>query len=321
MNLKNTYKKVYNEIKKYDTIYVARHIGPDPDAIASQISLRDSIISTFPNKKVYAIGISVSKYKYFGKLDNIERYDYENSLIIIVDTPDKKRVDVVGFENFKNIIKIDHHPLIDDFGGLELIDTSSSSAAQVIMNLISNTKLIMNKSIASNIFMGIVSDSNRFLFDCTSSKTIIEVGYLIEKYKIDIQELYKKLYAKPLSELRLMGYIASNIKVTKNKFAYINIENDIIKSFGADASSASNMINDFNNINEIICWMFITRDEKNDIFKIHMRSRGPVINEVAMKYNGGGHKLASGARIKEKEKIDELTSELDDLCRHYIEKN
>ncbi len=317
----NIYKKIYDKIKKHNLIYVARHIGPDPDAIASQTALRDSIKLTFPQKEVYAIGISVAKYKYFGKLDNVNNLDYEKSLIIVVDTPDKRRVDVNEFGKFKNVIKIDHHPLIDDFGGIELIDLNTSSAAQVILDLIENTKLLMDKNIAGNLFMGIISDSNRFLFDCTTYDTLLVMGNLTKKYKLDMQELYRKLYAKPLSELRLMGYIASNIKVTKNKFAYINIENDIIKSFGADASSASNMINDFNNVNEIICWIFITKDEKNDIFKVNIRSRGPVINEIAMKYNGGGHRLASGARIKEKEKIEELINELDNLCKNYLNEN
>lgn len=147
------------------------------------------------------------------------------------------------------------------------------------------------------------------------------VGELLEKYKIDFQKLYNRLYSKPLSELRLMGYIASNIRVTKNNFAYIHLDGDIIKSLGADVASASNMINDLNNVNEIICWMFSSRDEKNDMFRINIRSRGPVINELAMKYNGGGHKLASGIRTQDKAVIDIIIKELDNLCKEYTEKN
>ena len=51
--------QIYKKIKKYNNIVLARHISPDPDAIASQISLRDSIRATFPNKKVLAVGLSV----------------------------------------------------------------------------------------------------------------------------------------------------------------------------------------------------------------------------------------------------------------------
>ena len=37
------------------------------------------------------------------------------------------------------------------------------------------------------------------------------------------------------------------------------------------------------------------------MYKVNIRSRGPVINEVALKFNGGGHKFASGARLKDRD--------------------
>ena len=63
-------------------------------------------------------------------------------------------------------------------------------------------------------------------------------------------------YFKLINEIRLMGHIASTIKVNKYGFAYIELDEDILNSLGADASAASNMINDFNNINETsgLCW-------------------------------------------------------------------
>ena len=104
-----------------------------------------------------------------------------------------------------------------------------------------------------------------------------------------------------------------------NAFA-VGWEN-IINSLKADVSSASNMINEFNNIDEILVWMFISRDEKNDMFRINIRSRGPYVNEVAAKYNGGGHNFASGVRTKNREDIESLEEDLDELCKKYIDDN
>ena len=53
------FRKIYKAIKKYDNIVIARHIGVDPDAMASQIGLRDAILETFPKKNVYAVGLSL----------------------------------------------------------------------------------------------------------------------------------------------------------------------------------------------------------------------------------------------------------------------
>lgn len=317
--MSDIYKSIYNEIKKYKKIYIARHIGPDPDAFGSQMALKESIKLTFPSKEVYAVGTTVSRFKYFGKVDKVNNYDYDTSLLIVVDTPDNKRVDIDNFLSFKNIVKIDHHPKVDTFGKVELIDDTASSASELVLEIINNTKLKINDNIASNLFIGIVSDTNRFLFS-TSDKTFSLVSNLIHKNKLDIDKLYKQVYSKPLSEIRLMGYIASSLKVDKNGFAYIELDEDIINSFGADISSASNMINDFNNINEVIVWVFVSHDSKNNLYRVNIRSRGPVINEIASKYHGGGHKFASGVRTESHEDIENLINDLKKLCKEYSEK-
>ena len=77
------FKKIYKEIKKYNTIVIARHIGVDPDALASQLALKESIKLTFPSKNIYAVGNGSSKFSYMGKLDKLE--DYDNFWNIIED--------------------------------------------------------------------------------------------------------------------------------------------------------------------------------------------------------------------------------------------
>lgn len=315
--MNSVFKAIYNEIKKYKKIYIARHIGPDPDAYGSQIGLRDSIKLTFPDKEVYAVGSTVSRFKFMGKLDKVNKYDYDNSLLIVVDTPDNKRVDIDEFALFKKVIKIDHHPLVDKFGEIEYISETSSSASELVLNVIENTKLKMNKDVATALFTGIVSDTNRFLFN-TNENTFNAVSLLIKKYKLDTEKIYSQIYSKPLCEMRLMGYIASTLKVDKNGFAYIYVEDDILSSLGADNSAPSNMINDFNNIKEILVWTFISKDDKTNQYRVNIRSRGPIINEIASKYNGGGHKFASGVRTTSKEDVDNLLKDLSNACKDFI---
>ena len=113
------YKELIKKIKEYDEIVIARHIGVDPDALCSQLALRDSIRLTYPEKKVSAIGTGSSKYLTVGKLDKISKV--ENALLIVCDTPDKKRVDSVNFDDYEECIKIDHHPFVEKFGDLEIL--------------------------------------------------------------------------------------------------------------------------------------------------------------------------------------------------------
>jgi len=299
---------------------IARHVGPDPDALGSQLGLKDIIMEHFPNKKVYAIGAPTARFKSMGKLDKINDEICSKSLLIALDTPDKKRVDGAKTENFLYTMKIDHHPFIEKYCDFELVDDKSSSTCELLINLCNDTKLEVPKEAASKIFMGIVADTNRFLFINGKSQTLKLVGELVEQHDLNITELYHRLYIRPLNEVNLQGYISQNLEVTDNGLAYIKLDKDIINKYKADAASAGNMVNEFNYINGINVWIAFSEDVKNNNIRATIRSRGPAINDVAVKYNGGGHKLASGARLLDWEMVDLLIKDYDNLCKEYNKK-
>ena len=312
------YSSIFEEIKKYDKIVIARHIGVDPDALASQVALRDAIRLTFPNKQVYAVGNSSSKFGYFPKLDRMP--SELDGLLIIVDTPDKKRVDIQDMSNFAKTIKIDHHPWIETYCDIEYIDDKASSASEIILDFINETELLMDEEIAEVLFMGIVSDTNRFLFS-TTSKTLLIVSNLLRDYSLDVPKLYENIFLRPLKEIRLQGYIEQHMEVTENGLAHIMITNQIISELGVDSGSAGNLVNNLNNISEVLVWVMISEDVKNGIYKFNIRSRGPVVNSIAERYNGGGHKFAAGARVTDRELVDKLLKELDEICLDYKNMN
>lgn len=315
-------KEIYNKIKKNDKIVIARHIGADPDALGSTIGLKEIILNTFPKKKVSVIGIYSSKFKYMGKLDKLDESEIGESLLIVCDTPDTRRIDgVKDVTKFKDVIKIDHHPEIDYFASTTWVDDTESSVCQMIMELTYATKLKMCKSAAEKLFMGLVSDTNRFLFYYTTPNTMRIVSKLIDDTKIDFTSLYDDLYARPLAEVRLQGYMAENMTVTENGFAYIKLTDEVIRSFNADPASSGNLVNSFNNINEVLVWVTFSEDIKQKQIRVNARSRGPVINKTLEKYNGGGHKFSSGAKLKSFEEADALIKDLDELCKNYKKEN
>ena len=309
------FREIYKKIEEYDTIVIARHIGVDPDALASQLALRDAIKLTFPNKKVSAIGTGSAKFYNVGRLDKLEKV--ENALLIVLDTPDQKRVDSVDFSSFSYMIKIDHHPFVENFCDLEYIEDTASSTAEIIMNFIMSVDLKCDENIASTLYLGLASDSNRFLFDSCTSKTFGLVSIFLEKYNFELSEVYKKLYLRPMNEVRLEGYIALNMNVTENGLGYIQITNEVLNQLEVDSASAGNMINNFNFIKEVLVWATITEDVKNDQIRVSIRSRGPEINEVAERFNGGGHKFASGAKLKSFDDAMQLMKELDECLIEY----
>lgn len=317
--MNNKYKRIYKLIKKYKTIVITRHIGPDPDALGSQLGLKEAIQNKFPNKNVYAIGTPASTFKYLGQLDKFNDDMYEDSLLIVLDTPDLKRVDGVIPSKFKESVKIDHHPFVEQYCTYEYIDDTASSASQIVLELIYKTPFKMTESIAEKVFTGIVADTNRFLFKYTTPKTFDLVSKMIKDTKLDFSGLYESLYLRPIKEIRFQGFIADNMIVTENGFGYMKITDDMLKKYNVDAATAGNMVNNFNYINEVVAWAIFSEDKNNDVIRGSIRSRGPIINETAAKFGGGGHVFASGVRLKTEEDTDGLIEALDEVCRNYKE--
>ena len=166
---------------------------------------------------------------------------YENSLLIVLDTPNLKRIDGVDISKFEYKIKIDHHPFIEKFADIELIDESASSASQLVIELIENTKLKLNKESAEKLFIGVVGDTNRFLYYYTTAKTFELTAYLFRETNIDFTKLYENMYLRSLHDLRFQSYVINNITLTENGLGYLKIDQDVLDEYGVDAATASNV--------------------------------------------------------------------------------
>ena len=314
------FKDILKLIKKYNNIVIARHIGADPDALGSQFALKEVIKENFKEKNVYAVGSTASKFRFMGILDKPDDIDLSETLLIVLDTPDKKRIEgIEDLSEYGCIVKIDHHPFVEKYADVEYIE-ECSSASQLIFKFILDSKLKMTQKIAENIYLGIVGDTDRFLHDYTTNETVELVSKLLNMTNIDFTSLYSSLYSRPINEVKLQGYIYQNLELTDNHVAYIKLTDEVLKKFGVDSAAAGNMINDLKYVNEILVWVFFSEDTKMEIIKANIRSRGPVINITASKYGGGGHKYASGARLKTWTDADNLIKDLDEIASTYSTK-
>lgn len=315
----NIYKKIYKEIKKHNKIVLARHIGPDPDALGSTLGLKEIILNTFPKKQVYAVGTPAAKHKYIGQLDTFDESMYDDSLLIVLDTPDIKRVDGLDPTRFKRKIKIDHHPTVDKYCDIECVDDEASSASQLVMELAFNTPLKINQKAAEKLYIGLISDTNRFLYSYTTDKTFLLVSRLLKETKIDITSIYKNMYLMSIKEKRLQAYVIQNINLSDNKLGYLIINQEKLDELDTDASTMTNIVNFLNYTEEMLVWVICAYDKNIESIRASIRSRGPVINTVASHFNGGGHVCASGARLKDFDEANMLIKELDKVCEDYNE--
>jgi phosphoesterase RecJ-like protein len=213
----------------------------------------------------------------------------------------------------KYIIKIDHHIYKESYGDIAIVDTEYESCAGLVADIIFKMKLKMTESAAKALYTGIVTDSGRFRYESTTSRTFLTAAKLLET-KFNMTEVYNNLYSDDLETVRLRANFVLRFQLTKNNVAYIKTTKEDLRNLGIDFYSVSRtMVNTMAGIKGIDIWVNFTEDEENNVVVAEIRSNKYNINTIATKYGGGGHKGASGASLKSFEEADQMLEDLDNL--------
>lgn len=311
-------RQIIDKIEQYDKIVLHRHVRPDPDAYGSQIGLKKLIEINYPEKSVYAVGEHDESLSFLAHPDEIEETIYHGALVIVVDTANTERIDDGRYSKGDFLIKIDHHPNEDPYGDLLWVDTNASSVSEMIYELYAEGQVYkgwqLSDAAARMIFAGIVGDTGRFLYPSATVNTFEVAGQLI-RYNFDRNQLFNGMYEKEPNLLQLQGYLYQNFEMDENGAAHIKLTKEILDKFNVTPSETSALVGSLSNIKGVRAWVILV-EEKNQI-RVRLRSKGPIINQLARKYHGGGHPLASGATAYSWEEADRIISDLKELCREY----
>lgn len=307
-------QRIIEKIEAYDYIAIYRHVNPDFDAFGSQFGIYDMIKTTYPNKKVYVCGDFSSDLVEKYTVDfNDSAVDYNNEVLgIVLDTANCERIDDNNYLKCKEIIKIDHHIVVDSYGDLNYEDSTASSASQLVAQLFKdNSVLKISKEGAAALYLGIIGDTSRFLFKSTDARTF-EVASTLLQTGIDITEIYNRIYLRKAKELEVNKFILNNYKFDGG-VAYYVLKDIDLKSLKISRERGSDFVNILSGIEEYKVWMAVTENVVDNNWRISIRSRDITVNELAQKYNGGGHALASGAKLDNLEMLPKLIEDLKEL--------
>ena len=305
---------ILETIKQYDTIILHRHVRPDPDAYGSQCGLAHILKASFPEKKIYMVGKEEESLHFMQRLDSIEDHVYSGALAIICDTANQERICDQRYTLADKVIKIDHHPNDDAYGDLVWVNTNASSTSEMIYEfyLFGQDKgLQLNDEAARLLYGGIVGDTGRFLYPSTTETTFKYAGELIH-YNFSRTDLYNGIYDLGVNVVHLNGYILQHFELLASGVAKVVITKEILEKFNVKVSDASLLVSALGSVKGIKAWAFFIEEENT--IRVRLRSKGPVINTVAKKFNGGGHPLASGASIYSWDEVNLVMAELEKVC-------
>ncbi len=316
-------KQILDKIKEYKKIFLFRHIRNDGDCVGATKGLKRIIELTYPDKSVYLIDDDHSEYlEFLGPDDSaVDACEYADALGIVVDTASEKRISNKNYTLCRELIKIDHHIPLEDYGDIMWVEEHRSSACEMIADfyITFSNQLKIDKLAATYIYTGMVTDSGRLKYEGVNGETLRCAAALLDQ-EIDTETLYAHLYLDSFGYLKFKAEIYRRMQITENGVAYIYIDKAIQQEFGLTLEQASSCVSALDSIRDCLVWMaFIENDDADHSIRVRLRSRFVAINPIAEKYNGGGHAMASGATVYSWEEARQLISDADAHVKNYKE--
>ncbi|MGM9642642.1 MAG: bifunctional oligoribonuclease/PAP phosphatase NrnA [Eubacteriales bacterium] len=314
---------VLDKIKKYDRIFLFRHIRPDGDCIGATKGLREILRLSYPEKEVEIADWQKCDYLAFlgHDVNEIEQSRFDGALAIVLDTGTAERVSNQNFRLCREVVKIDHHIPVDPYGDIMWVEENASSCCEMIARFWGEFRdeLKLSAQAATYIYTGMVTDSGRFRFRSVSPDTMRAAALMLEA-GVDTDRLYANLYIDDYEQLKFKAHVYKNMKRTENGVAYIHVTAKMQEQFSLTAEQASACVSYMDSIRGSLIWIAFI-DSSDGTIRVRLRSRFVTVNDIAEKYRGGGHDCASGATLLRKSEIKKLLADADAKLKDYKENN
>lgn len=291
--------KLLQRIEQYDTITIFRHENPDCDALGSQFAFKTWLEDNFPNKKVYALGYQTTSQATWPTLDRVDDKTIQHSLAIVLDTANVARIDDERSMQAEYVIKIDHHPNREPFGDEMYVFETSAATCEILTNIFSSfSQYIFSKQTAEYLYRGLLTDTLNYTTSNTTPSTL-QAGSLLASKGINLSNISHDVFDHSINGFHFQAYIIEHTNIIDTHLAYVLIPEEDYLKFGFNASKARSFIDQLGNVRDFLIWCIFTekKDENGHVlYDGSLRAKQIIINDVAEKYGGGGHKCAAGVK-------------------------
>ena len=315
-------QQIFDKIQEYDRIMLFRHVRNDGDCVGATKGLKAIISLTWPEKQVYLIDDEHADYLDFLGVDDAPVADelYEGALGIVLDTGTDARISNKKYALCKELIKIDHHINVCPYGDIAWVEEHASSCCEMIAKFYFAFKdqLKIDTEAATYLYTGMVTDSGRFRFRSVSGDTMRMAGMLLD-LGIDTDVLYAHLYMQDLESFKFKSYVYKNMKMTDAGVAYLNVSRATMEKYGLTHEQAAAAVSLMDSIKGSLIWIIFIEHETE--IRVRLRSRFVTVNQIAERYNGGGHDCASGATVHSRREANKLVKEADTTLAKYKAEN
>ena len=315
--------RVVDALRSGERFLLTAHEGPDGDALGSLLAMhhvlrqlgKDSVM--FLHAKEFPLPVEY-RFLPLEEVFHEPPADVVDRTLVFLDCGNIDRMPVEFLRRDEaRVVNIDHHHDNTRFGSVNLVDTEASCTAEIVLDVAKRLGADITPEIASALYVGLVTDTGKFMYENTGPAAHRMAAELIEA-GVDVDDTYRRLYERvPIEKLRLIARALEKIeRHDEGRFAVTYISADDYEATGAGEVLTEGII-DFVRALEGTAVAAVIRDKTDggrSARKVSLRSTdGTVdVSAIARIHGGGGHRRAAGfgSNLSYAELVDFLRAEV-----------
>lgn len=290
------------------TIWLSTHKSADGDGLGCEVALYQALKSKNYSVKIIHNDLAPNRYQYlFNGIEVVDTCSVDklifscDDLIIIFDTHDPKLCSPLfeyATEAESKIIFIDHHIQFEK--KIEnvsyFIDEKASCTGEIVLKIIQELNIIINKSIATALYSSLLFDTQNFK-NLRNPEKILDMAKYLIRSGADHNSIHRELFDTwSINKMNYLSKLIKDIQYKKNDVAIICISQNDLNKYNLISDDVSDFVDLFMTIKNINISIVI-REENSDYYKLSFRSRTHEILSWAREFGGGGHLHSAGAWV------------------------
>jgi phosphoesterase RecJ-like protein len=304
-NALDTRARVLEELREGDRFVLVTHENPDGDALGSLVAMH-RVLTALGKDSVMLMSADEFPLPYeyrFFDLDGLQSLvppDIDERTVIFLDCGniDRNPAEVVKREGM-HILNIDHHHDNTRFGTVNHVVEEASCTAEIVWDLMRALGVEPALEIADALYVGLVTDTGKFMYENTGTRAHVMAAELIEA-GVDVHGIYRRLYeGMPFSKLELLARGLANVqRFDDGRLTFTRLTREDFRMAGAEESYSEGVIDHLRSVEgtKVAALARELLGEEDNRKKVSLRATdGEVdVSIIARQAGGGGHRQAAG---------------------------
>jgi phosphoesterase RecJ-like protein len=297
-------QEIVNELQRHDKFLLTTHENPDGDALGSLLGMQ-LILEQLGKDTVMFMDASQFPLPYEYQrmpLDAVLRQvpaDLDERVVVFLDCGniDRMPVDFLH-ESHAHVLNIDHHHDNTCFGDANLVVGDASCTGEILWDLARDLGVDINLALAEALYIALVTDTGKFMFENTTPKAHEMAADLIDA-GVQPQEAHRKLYeGLPFARLQLLSRALNAVqRFDGGRLTLTHLTREDFSHSNAVESDSEGVVDHLRGVEGTVVAALVRELlEVDGRRKVSLRAtdKSVDVSAIARGLGGGGHRQAAG---------------------------